>query len=291
MKVVGAIVARNGGGDLQGAWADLAAICGDDGVVVIDNASTDGSTAALSGAVIRHDENTGFAGGAQDAVEWAAARGADAVLLLNQDARLDTAGGARMIDLLAAKREAGIVFAKVLQADKPYLLDGLGGRRNLRHKLTTSLGAGGIDPVHLDQPRMVDHGHGAAMLLRVAAVRWVGGFDRNLFAYHEEVDLCWRLARAGFSVWVEPQAVVLHRGARGDAERDTIKQYFIGRNSVLAARRQGVAGRVLIWALAAALVYYAPIALTGDRAARALLAGWWDGWRGRSVRPTIRKAL
>ena len=274
--------------------ADLRAAPAIADVLVIDNASTDGSTDTLDVAVRRRPVNTGFAGGAQDALEWAAAQHADALLLLNQDARLDTDGVARLIALLADDPNLGAVFGKVVRRDRPFLLDGLWGRRNLRHKLTTDLGGGRVDTGRPALPRFVDHGHGAAMLLRVTAALAVGGFDRALLAYHEEVDLCWRLALAHYSVALEPRAVVRHLGPTGDARRETAKHYLLARNSVLVATKNGGTAarwRVGAWALAATLVYYGPVALTGNPLARALVRGWCDGWRGRPVHEAFRALL
>ncbi len=291
--IVSAIVARNGGADLAPALADLVAVFGEPNVLVVDNASSDGSTAALASAVRRLPENRGFAGGANVALAWAKERGADGLFLLNQDARIDAASLRRTIDASASDPTLGAVFAKVVRLDQPYVLDGLHGRRNFRHKLTGGLGAGLVDRGEPAFPIAVQHGHGAAMLLRVDAALAVGGFDEFLFAYHEEVDLCWRLARAHYGVLLEPRAVVRHRGPH-DASRRAAKAYFLGRNSLLVARKNGGAGawlRVAAWAAAAALLYYGPRALAGDAEAKALLAGWRDGLLHRGVRAAVRAAL
>lgn len=294
MNICGAVLARNGGPLLAEAVGDLLAALGAERVVVIDNASTDGAADDLPVETIRLPENMGFTGGANRALQWARSRGASALLLLNQDARLDTASIRRMIDLLATESRAGAVFAKIVQARRPYLLDGLSGRRNLRHKLTTGLGAGRIDRGRPRLPCVVQHGHGAALLLATAAAAAVGDFDERLFAYHEEVDLCWRLSRAGYRVLLEPRAVARHRGPDDDPRRRRAKAYLLGRNSLLVAAGNGgrlARWRVAGWVLAATLLYYGPLALAGDVEARALLTGWRDGWRNADVRPAIRHLL
>lgn len=285
-ELVGAIVARNGGTLLHAALDDLVAACGADCVLVVDNASTDGATDGLPVEVSRQPRNLGYAGGANIALAWAARRGANGLLLLNQDARLNGDAARLLVAHLDADDNVGAVFAKVVRHDRPYLLDGLAGRRNLRHKLTTALGAGELARTVSPWPRPVHHGHGAALLLRVAAARAVGGFDPTLLAYHDEVDLCWRLARAHWTVMLEPRALVRHVGADQDPARRLVKAYLLARNSLrVAAKNAGWTGlaRVAIWAAAATLVYYGPTALAGDELSRAFVRGWLDGLRGRAV--------
>lgn len=279
-----AIVARNGGAELAEAVLDLVRIVGEKNVLVVDNASTDGSTDGLAVEVQKQPANLGYAAGANVALAWAAARGAAELLLLNQDARIEPTDAGRMFDLIKSDANAGAVFALVVQRGRPYLLDGAFGRRNLRHKLTTGLGAGAVRRDVWSKPLAVHHGHGAALLLRVRAAQQVGGFDESLFAYHDEVDLCWRLNRAHWAVLFEPRAVVRHDGPDADPARRRMKAYLIARNSLRVARKNAGAWgwlRVAAWALAATLVYYGPLAIGGDAEARAYLAGWRDGALGR----------
>lgn len=293
-RLCGAIVARNGGALLGEALADLTAALGEDNVVVIDNDSRDGSTRTLPVAVRREPVNLGYAAGANRALAWARERGAEGLLLLNQDARLDAASLARLAAVFASDANIAAVFAKVVDRDRPYVLQGLAGRINRRHKLTSALGEGRIDSAGPAYPHVVQHGYGAALLLRVDAALAAGGFDERLFAYHEEIELCWRLRRRHYLSVLEPRAVVRHRGPAGDPRRERAKAYLVARNSVLAARRNGgrlAAGLVLSWALAAGILYYGPLALTGDERARAALAGWWDGLRDGEIRPAIRNLL
>lgn len=289
-ELVGAIVARNGGALLREALADLIAACGADNVLVVDNASTDGATDDPPVVMQRQPRNLGYAGGANVALEWAAQRGATGLLLLNQDARLDENAARSMAAHLHSDANTGAVFAKVVRRDRPYLLDGLAGRRNLRHKLTTALGAGALARPVSPWPRAVHHGHGAALLLRVDAARAVGGFDPALVAYHDEVDLCWRLARAHYTVMLEPRATVRHVGREDDPARQRAKAYLLARNSmIVAAKNAGRCGlaRVAVWAALATLLYYGPTALTGDELSRAFVRGWLDGLRGLPVAQAV----
>ncbi len=65
----------------------------------------------------------------------------------------------------------------------------------------------------------VDCVNGAAMITRTDSVRQIGGFDGGFFLYHEEMDLCTRLRKAGWEVWSVPQAQVIHLDARSSGYR------------------------------------------------------------------------
>jgi N-acetylglucosaminyl-diphospho-decaprenol L-rhamnosyltransferase len=95
--------------------------------------------------------------------------------------------------------------------------------------------------------REVEWVSGSAMLLRREALDEVGLFDEGYFMYVEDVDLCTRLRRAGWTVLFSPELEVLHqigvstRGQRGRmafAHSDSIYRYF-------AAHRADGPGAVL----------------------------------------------
>jgi hypothetical protein len=66
--------------------------------------------------------------------------------------------------------------------------------------------------VETSEATEVDWVTGASVMLRVDALRQVGLFDEGFFLYHEEVELMWRLRRAGWSIATEPRSVVRHLG-------------------------------------------------------------------------------
>jgi N-acetylglucosaminyl-diphospho-decaprenol L-rhamnosyltransferase len=69
-----------------------------------------------------------------------------------------------------------------------------------------------------DAPQPVDWLVGACLLVRRAAVDQVGAFDERFFMYSEEMDLCYRLRRAGYEVWFVPEAEVVHHEAASSSQ-------------------------------------------------------------------------
>jgi GT2 family glycosyltransferase len=80
----------------------------------------------------------------------------------------------------------------------------------------------------VNTPRQVEVIKGACLLLRREALDQVGLLDEGYFMYTEEVDLCYRLAQAGWELWWLPQAEVVHHEAqstRQAAERMYVQLY------------------------------------------------------------------
>lgn len=83
-----------------------------------------------------------------------------------------------------------------------------------------------VDSGQYDDARSVFWATGACMMVRMEAFRVAGGLDADFFAHMEEIDLCWRLQRAGHSVWVEPLSVVYHVGG-GTLHKSNPRKTFL----------------------------------------------------------------
>jgi GT2 family glycosyltransferase len=193
-------------------------------IVVVDNASTDGSVQAVRSRwpevrMIALDRNMGF--GAANNV---ALRQVDAplALLLNSD----TLVPAGAIDTLADRLEAtGAVAAGPRLTDghgRPEISFGpmLSPFAELRQKIWHALASVNVGPArglvswHLARERSVDWVTGACLLLRRDAARAAGFFDERYFMYEEDVDLCAALRAAGGRVLFTPGVEVVHRRGR-----------------------------------------------------------------------------
>ena len=216
------IVNYNAGAALAGC---VASVLGQDPhpeLVVVDNASTDGSVGGLLRAhpgvrVVHSGGNLGYARAANLGI---AATAASVVAVLNPDTVLMAGTGAALTARFAAEPDLAAVGPRLRNADGtvypsarrvPSLVDAVGHgllffvwRDN---PFTRRYRETGADP---GQPRDVDWVSGAAVWLRRDALDAVGGWDERYFMYVEDVDLCWRLHRAGWRVAYEPAGTVEH---------------------------------------------------------------------------------
>jgi len=195
-------------------------------IVVVDSASGDDVAARLAEAdpgvrLVALTRNRGY-GAAANA--GAAATSALLVLLCNADVVVRPGTVSALVDAAARRPQVGAFGPRIERPDGsrypsarafPSVLDAAGhgflGLVNTDNPFSRRyLRTGGRDDTDNDAPTSVDWVSGACVLLRRAAFSSVGGFDESYFMFVEEVDLCWRLRRAGWEVSYEPGGCVTH---------------------------------------------------------------------------------
>jgi N-acetylglucosaminyl-diphospho-decaprenol L-rhamnosyltransferase len=199
----------------------------DDGLaelVVVDNGSSDGSLAKARErtpdlGVVDPGANLGYGAAANRGV---AATTAPFVLVCNSDLEVPAGAVAALADVLLDDAQCAIVgplvrtptgerypsarrFPSIIDAGGHALL-GLFAPNN---RFTRSYRRAELDAAGLGV-HAVDWVSGACFLVRRTAFEGVGGFDESYFMYAEDVDLCWRLGRAGWRVSYAPSAEVTH---------------------------------------------------------------------------------
>ncbi len=245
-RVAAIVVAWQSAADLPACLASLDAQDHDAlEVVVVDNASTDGTADVLAAAasgqrrhplrVRTNPTNRGFAGGVNDGLALLGPE-VEVVLLVNPDTRLAPDLVRRGVAALLVDRHRGSVQPKVRRAvpapDGRPVLDTT-GHVLTRARLLRNRGEGEIDGGRHDTPGEVFGVSGAVALHRramLADVAWRGPDDAgqvltdDLFAYFDDVDLDWRARLLGWSAWYEPSALAWHvRGGAGPRRTATVE--------------------------------------------------------------------
>jgi GT2 family glycosyltransferase len=184
-------------------------------VVVVDDASTDGTGAWLAGhwpsvELIEQVENRGVTATLNRCLE---ARGdSEFVLLLNNDVELEEHCIEELVGDMRAHAEAAAAQAKLLDFTRRELLDGAGDNYSwagLAHRR----GQGEQDSGQYDELREVFAVCAAAAIYRSSALERVGPFDDQLYAYCEDTDWAFRARLAGFTCRFVPEARVFHIGS------------------------------------------------------------------------------
>lgn len=185
-------------------------------VVLVDNASADGSVAAVRAqfpdvTVIENERNEMFARANNQGIEMARARGADFVLLLNNDTEVAPDLLTRMVAAARADDAIGMVGPKIYFFDPADVLWYAGGIVNLWKGLIAHRGIRQRDAGQFDTPGDTGYITACSVLVSRACLEVIGGLDDDYYIYGEDVDWCERARRAGFRLVYEPSARVWHK--------------------------------------------------------------------------------
>jgi GT2 family glycosyltransferase len=234
-------------------------------VLVVDNASTDGTAEFVTdnypeATVVVAPRNEGFAGGVDRAL---AAVTTPWVALLNNDATADPRWLETLLAHAAAQPRAAAVTSRLLLTEPAGVLNNAGVVL-----LPSGYGADrglGEPGSAYPEPAEVFGFSGGAALLRTDAVRQAGGMPRRFFLYYEDTDLSWRLRLAGWTVRYEPDAVVHHAHSATADQASESFAFHNERNRLLTLARCAPAGMA---ARAAARFLLTTASLTARRLVR-----------------------
>lgn len=187
-------------------------------LVVVDNASTtDGLDVAVADypdvEVIYSSTNLGFGRGNNLGLRWALTHtDCEFALLLNNDAMVEPDTISRLEATLDAHPRAGMAAPRIVLAERPDVLWYGGGEIDWRKGSPGVPGyLGPADARPALTGKDVTFASGCAMLIRRSVLETVGGFDPRLFMYQEDLELCLRVQRSGWTIRYAPEALVLHR--------------------------------------------------------------------------------
>lgn len=198
-------------------------------VIVVDNASTDGSADLLrrefpAVRLIASATNRGYAGGNNLALPEA--RGAY-LALLNPDTILEDRALERLVAFLDRHPPAGAVGPALRHPAGRYAIRNGGWQPTIGTLLAHYAGLSRLWParirgLHLvtDWPQRVGWLSGACLVVRRAAALQAGPLYEDWFMYAEDVEWCDRLAALGWDLWYEPAARVIHLDRQSTAQRE-----------------------------------------------------------------------
>jgi GT2 family glycosyltransferase len=225
-------------------------------VWLVDNASSDGSAAAIRAAfpqvlLIENERNAGFGAANNQAMRQARGK---FFLLLNSDAFPKPGAVAALIDYLREHPRTAVVGPRLLNADGSLQRSCYRFPTPL-HVWSHNLWVAAVLPQHPvlgdyrrwahDTERSVDWVIGACLLVRREAYEQVGGFDEAFFMYAEETDWQRRLRASGWEIAFTPEAEVTHLGgASGASEKERVREYFFGSLDHYTRKHHGLPGLV-----------------------------------------------
>jgi GT2 family glycosyltransferase len=203
-------------------------------VIAVDNASGDGSADFIaqqypSVRLFKNSHNLGFSGGCNVGLR---AAGGDILVLLNQDVVVRPDWLSALMQSFT-DRTVGAAGSKLLQPDRR-TLSHAGAYLEWPLALGKHVGADEVDAGQYEIPADMEYVTGASLAVRREVLDKVGLLDELLFpAFYEDVDLCWRVRKAGWRVRYVPQSVAVHDEASSTRHHWPSRHYYHYRNRLL----------------------------------------------------------
>jgi GT2 family glycosyltransferase len=210
-------------------------------IVVADNASTDDSLVFLKHKypqviILANNANEGFSKGYNTALKKVSA---DYYVLLNSDVEVNAAWISPVILMMESDGKIAACQPKILSYQNKKQFEYAGacggwidafGYPFTRGRIFETCE---IDHGQYNNSRQVFWATGAALFVRASVFHELNGFDEYFFAHQEEIDLCWRMQRAGYTIYAEPSSKVYHVGGGTLPMGDRKKVFLNFRNNLV----------------------------------------------------------
>lgn len=212
-------------------------------VIVADNGSNDGSIDFLNQShpsvrLVRLPVNYGYSEGYNRALDQLRGK-YEYYVLLNSDIQVTEHWDLRMIQWLDKHPDVVAAQPKILSYLRPGYFDHAGAGGGFLDGLGYPYCRGRIfnhtepDQHQYDDQIPVDWASGACFFIRAVDFHQAGGFDKVFFAHMEEIDLCFRLQRAGKKIFYNGEVTVYHVNGGTLSKTNHLKTYLNFRNNLL----------------------------------------------------------
>ena len=210
-------------------------------IIVADNASNDDSLSYLQTnhshiRIIPLDKNYGFADGYNRALQQV---DADYYVLLNSDVEVTDGWLQPMLDLMQQKPDIAACMPKIRAISNRDYFEYAGAAGGFIDKYGYTFCRGRLfhtvekDVEQYDSEMEIFWATGACCMIRAKLFHEFNGFDSAFFAHMEEIDLCWRLKNAGYTIWYTPRSTVYHVGGGMLPQSSPLKTFLNYRNNLL----------------------------------------------------------
>jgi GT2 family glycosyltransferase len=256
-------------------------------VIVVDNASTDGSQEALAASFGRRviqlqmPRNMGFTGAVNAGMRYSMEHGAAAALILNNDTVVDRKMLVTLGQAARAHPEAGILGPAIYYMHPPDRVWRLGDRDYRWLPIPLRI----PDREAADELVYATYGTGCGMLVRREVIEGIGYLDDQFFMYYEDADYCRRATQKGFRVLCVPAARMWHKGSASAGQDGPNQVFWRARGQAIFYRKHARRGYHALahgFVVAKTAVMWLRFSARGQQAqARSLVRGAWAGYRTR----------
>jgi GT2 family glycosyltransferase len=221
-------------------------------IILVDNHSSDGSGERLRRefptiVFLQNEDNLGFAEGNNIGVREALRRGADYVMLLNNDTIVEKNFIEPLLKLAISDPAIGVQSCKIYFFSKPNTFWYAGGILDVDKAMGSHKGMHEIDTGRYDKIEDTGFATGCMMFIPRAVLEKVGLLDSSFFIYSEDSDWCERARQLGYRVVFNPQAKLWHKVSITTRIDSPFYLYFTMRNKILFLRKHARWWKIFIY--------------------------------------------
>lgn len=267
-------------------------------IIVVDNGSSDESCTRIKSdfpgvTLISNRHNVGFATGNNLGIRDALRRGADYVLLLNNDTIVDQSFLCPLVEVAEKDPNIGVLGSKIFYEADPKRLWYAGGHIAYLRGLCVHLGFNQLDEQRLFSKVIdTDFISGCVMMVRSSVFCKVGLLEDKLFVYWEDADFCMRVQKAGYRCVFVPTSQVWHKISRTCGQQSPFTLHLTTRNHLFWVKNHvpyPYKPLALPLAIARKLGKLARLSLRNDGSAAAVWSGLSDFVLGRYGPPNFKR--
>lgn len=185
-------------------------------ILLVDNASSDGTTEVVRKTyrdveIIVNPTNLRFSGGNNTGIKYALEKGAEYVLLLNNDTVVDHEFLTHLVRQAQENATVGMGGPKIYYYSHPRCIWFAGGKIDLWKGWISHVGIREEDRGQYDSMREVDYLTACCLLVKREVIEHLGMLDERFYMYGEDADWCLRTERAGYTLLYVPSSVIWHK--------------------------------------------------------------------------------
>lgn len=238
MKDIAVVICNYNGGDatvkcIEAILNSRDVLCD---IYIIDNASTDNSVEQIVErfgdfvTIVQNQKNLGGAGGFGRGLRMAVEKGYSYVMMLDNDAYVDTDTIRELREYLYKNPDVGIVGAKIMMADDPQRIMDYAKTIDFSVYMEGSKWCWQLDSEEASLPRECDFVAATASMVRREALLKCGGMDEAHFIYYDDIEMCYRIKLSGFRVVSLGSVKAWHDSGMRRKTNSTFARYYLTRN-------------------------------------------------------------
>lgn len=257
-------------------------------IIIVDNGSNDHSVKIFSERygnkvqIIQLSRNYGFATGINYGIRYALDQKAEYILIINNDAMLETDSLKNMIEVLKHNIDVNVVAPVIFEYPDTKKVWSTGGYINnlLLEPLDAHHRSENLSNFQLVRRTFIS---GCIMLFTRSLLTEVGLFDERFFMYYEDLDLCYRIVAKGYQLAISTSAKGYHRvSASSGGKVNPFERYHMARSSGIYFRKYARGIRwipVLFFRFASWLKMTFVLLFSGKlKELQCFYRGLFDGW-------------